>query len=134
MLPGFLMYSVALLFVLHFTEKQRKASLKYTRNRLFAYDIISSYTMVHSLWIIPIATVVNFAIIPIALQKFTSLSLWDIFVVSAAWLFFQPIYGLMLVKLWDSAAYAIRNLRIWVYFILKKKLMDEMLELKRDII
>lgn len=128
------MYFIAIKFVLHLTEKQRQASLRYTKNRLFANDIISSYLMLHSIWIIPIANVVNFIIIPIALHYYTTMSFSEISFVSVAWLIFQPIYGLMLVKLWDLAEYSIRILRRCAYFTFKKDLMNEMIELRKDIL
>lgn len=128
------MYFVAIRFVLHLTEKQRLASLRYTKNRLFANDIISSYVLLHSIWIIPIANVVNFIIIPIVLHYYTAFSLKEIALISVAWLAFQPIYGLLLVKLWDFAEYSIRNLRRCAYFAFKPDLMDEMVELRKDIL
>ena len=90
--------------------------------------------MLHSIWIIPIAVIVNFIVLPIALHYFTDLSFSDTFLVSLVWLFFQPIYCLLLVRLWDLAAYSMRNLRMCTCFTFRKELMGEMIELRKDIL
>ena len=105
-----------------------------SKNRLFANDIISSFVMLNVSRIFPLANVFNFIIIPIALHYFTDLSFSDTFLVSLVWLFFQPIHCLLLVRLWDLAAYSMRNLRMCACFTFRKELMGEMIELRKDIL
>jgi hypothetical protein len=127
------MYYIAIKIVLHLAEKQRISSYHYTKNRLFAYDVVSSYRMIHSIWVVPILSIVNFFALCFALTHFTELKIGIAFRIVCAWFAIQPFYVLLFVKLWDVWHSESQRLRRCLYYAFKRPLIMDLIQLKSDI-
>jgi hypothetical protein len=127
------MYYIAIKIVLHLAEKQRISSYHYTKNRLFAYDVVSSYRMIHSIWVVPILSIVNFFALCLALTHFTALKTGTSFRIVCVWFAIQPFYVLLFVKLWDVWYSESQRLRRCLYYVFKRPLILELIQLKSDI-
>ena len=101
-LPGIVMMGPTTSLIVYLSERERVKCLKGSKVKQYGRDVVGSYKILLSTFLLPLTCAGHSTLLYFALQKFTKLPKQTILKLALALFALQPIYAFLFVKSYDS--------------------------------
>jgi phosphate/sulfate permease len=101
-LPGIVMFAPTTSLITYLSEKERIKCLKGSKVKQYGNDVVGSYKIILSTFLLPLTCAIHSGILYFALKKYTQFDDKTILKATIGLFSLQPIYALLFVKSYDS--------------------------------
>jgi len=96
------MFGLTTQLIAYLAEKERIKCLKGSKVKMYGNDVVGSYKIILSTFLMPLTCAAHSILLYFGLQKYTKLDHKTILQASVGLFVLQPIYALLFVKSYDS--------------------------------
>jgi hypothetical protein len=119
--------------IVYLCERERIRCLKGSKVKMYGNDVVGSYKILLSTFLMPLTCAGHSVLLYYALQYFTKLAPKTILKMSVGLFFLQPIYALLFVKSYDSFGRSWQKLKFMFMRLFNPKIYEEFNRNKKEI-
>lgn len=119
-LPGIIMFAPTTTLIAYLSEKERIKCLKGSKVKHYGNDVVGSYKIMLSSFLLPLTCAAHSTILYFLLKKFTKLAPKTILKLALGLFALQPIYALLFVKSFDSLKRSWKKMTFMFWRVFKR--------------
>jgi hypothetical protein len=127
------MFAPTTTLIAYLSEKERAKCLKGSKVKHYGNDVVGSYKIMLSSFMLPLTCAVHSILLYFALQKFTKFTQKTQLKLSIGLFVLQPIYALLFVKSYDSFKRSWKKLKFLFLRMFKRDIYKEFNRDKKDL-
>lgn len=127
------MFAPTTTLIAYLAEKERIKCLKGSKVKHYGNDVVGSYKILLSTYLLPLTCAAHSTILYFILKKFTKLDPKNVLKISLALFALQPIYALLFVKSYDSFKRSWKKVKFMFWRMFKRNIYTEFNREKKDI-